>query len=80
MSAHSQPFMRARMMRAQIEAVVQAYGAGTVGAQAALANLGPYEGRGKGRTARHDRGGNRAHQRAALKARNRARHRRAGRG
>jgi len=48
--------------------------------QAALAELGPYEGRGKGKTRHHDRGGTRAYQRAALKKRNRAAHRKACRG
>lgn len=68
---HGTPFRAAQLFALAIAAL---------GAPAALNQLGPYEGRGKGRTRRHDNGGTRAHQRAATKRRNVQRHRKACRG
>ena len=74
------PFARARMLVAAIGAIVAAAGGNAIAAQAQLANLAPYEGRGKGKTKRHDRGGTASAQRAAQKRRNQQRHRKACRG
>jgi hypothetical protein len=75
-----QPFRRAHVMAAMIGAIMAAHGGNAIAAQAALAQVGPYEGRGKGKTRTHDGGGTRAHQRLAQKQRNRSRNRLAHRG
>lgn len=74
------PFRAAMMMAAALAALSYRYAPGTALFQAGLNDIGPYEGRGKGRTRRHDGGGTRAFQRAAVKTSNRAKHRRACRG
>lgn len=74
------PFAAAITMMSAIAAVMVAAAGNFALQQSALAALGPYKGRGKGKTQHHDRGGTRAYQRAALKKRNRAAHRKACRG
>lgn len=70
------PFMRATMMMAALSAAI----ASGMSQYAAAQSVGPYVSRGKRATARHDGGGTRAYQRAAMKKRNRARDRIARRG
>lgn len=74
------PFRAALIMAAAIGAALQAHHGDYAGQQAALKQIGPYQGRGKGRTKTHDRGGTRAAQRAAKKRRNQIRHHKACRG
>jgi hypothetical protein len=73
-------FGRARALMAAINAVIMTHAANPLLAQAELARLKPYEGRGKGKTRWHHAGGHLAQRRAALKKRNQARNRRAHRG
>lgn len=63
------------LMAAAIASITQQFSQNFAAKQGALAELGPYQGRGKGRTARHNRGGTARFQRAAVKARNIKRHR-----
>lgn len=74
------PFRAAMMMSLALATLAQAHKVGSVGFQAGLNDIGPYEGRGKHRARHHDQGGTRAFQRAAIKARNVRKHRRACRG
>ena len=74
------PFARAAQLFSLVQAAVALHGAGTVELQVALSGLPAYRSRGKGKGRRHDQGGTRAAQRAALKARNVIRNRRAHRG
>lgn len=69
------PFRAAQMMALAIAAVAQSFAPGSVGFNQAVMGLGPYAGRGKGRNTTHNRGGSRAYQRAAVKARNVKRYR-----
>jgi hypothetical protein len=64
-------------MMALVAGLVAQHGAGTSALQHALGGLAPYRSRGKGKGRTHDNGGTRAYQRAALKARNVKRHRKA---
>lgn len=75
MIKHGTPFRAASMMALALAAISQSFAFGSVGYNQAAQGLGAYEGRGKGRTARHNRGGVRANQRAAAKARNVKRYR-----
>lgn len=75
MIKHGTPFRSAMLMAQALAALAQSFAPGSVGFNQAAQGLGAYEGRGKGRTARHNRGGVRANQRAAVKARNVKRHR-----
>lgn len=72
---HGTPFRAAMMMAASLAAMAQSMGAHTLGFQMAARDLAPYEGRGKGKTRRHDNGGTATAKRAATKARNIKRHR-----
>ena len=67
---HGTPFRAAAMFAAALAAIHARFAADFVARQGALAKLGSYEGRGKGRARHHDRGGSRAYQRAATKRRN----------
>jgi len=67
-------FGRARAMFALIAA---AMGLAPLARKDALSSISPYESHGKRKTARHDNGGTKAHARAAGKARNVRRNRRA---
>lgn len=71
------PFARARSMFAAIAAVMAAFPVPGGTQAAALNGLGPYESRGKGGKRPRRSVGTKAHQRAALKARNRQRSRHA---
>lgn len=75
--ASGTPFKQAQMMMARINTIAASMSNNPLMMQAALSELGPYQGRGKGRTKMHVGGGTRAAQRVALKKRNQARHRRA---
>lgn len=74
---HATPFKAAELFAHALAAIASAYRPGSVAYGTAVNALGPYKGRGKGRTRNHDRGGSRAYQRAAVKARNTKRFRRA---
>ncbi len=67
---HGTPFRAAALFAMAMAAIANTFAPGSSGRQAALAGLAPYQGRGKGRSARHNQGGTRAYQRAATKARN----------
>ena len=71
------PFRAAMMFAAALASIGERFKADSAGRQAALAQVGAYEGRGKGRTKFHHGFGNRAYQRKAIKARNVRRFRRA---
>ena len=71
---HGTPFRAAMMMAASLAAIQREFAGNFAMLQAGISSLGPYEGRGKGRTARHDGGGTARAKRAALKARNVKRH------
>lgn len=72
---NSNPFRRAASMMALVTAAMTAFPRPGVAQAAALNALDPYISRGKRKTRRHDRGGTKAFQRAAAKARNRRAHR-----
>ena len=72
---HGTPFRAAMVMAAAIASITQQYAQDFAARQVAMQGLGAYEGRGRGRTARHNRGGTARFQRAAVKARNVKRHR-----
>lgn len=74
------PFARAMAMMAAVASIMSEHAHNFAFQKAAIAKLGPYESRGKGKTRRHDNGGTKAHQRAATKHRNVLRNRRAHRG
>lgn len=73
-------FGRAKALFALVLTAVQMHGPGTVALADALSGLPVYKSRGKGKTRRHDQGGTRAAQRAAVKRRNVLRNRSAHRG
>lgn len=76
------PFRRASMMMAAISAIMTAASGNTAMQQQQLAQLGPYESRGKGQGGpnRLAPGAGMAARRAAMKRRNVLRHRKACRG
>ena len=72
---HGTPFRAALAMAAALAGIQSMYSRDMAAQQLAIQGLGAYEGRGKGRIARHNRGGTARFQRAAVKARNVKRHR-----
>lgn len=76
------PFRAAMLMSMQIAAVQSLFARDMASQQQALSALGPYEGRGKGKTrpSFSFNDGSRRTNRAATKRRNVLRHRKAGRG
>lgn len=76
------PFRRATMMMAAISAIMSATMGNMAAQQAQLAQVGPYESRGKGRNMPNRRapGAGKANHRAAMKRRNVIRHRKSCRG
>lgn len=63
----SKPFSRVMSFMSALAAIMAM---NTTQQQIGLAQLGTYESRGKGKTRIHNRGGTKAHARAAAKARN----------
>lgn len=79
MTSFGKPFARAQMMMAAIAGIVASSGGNVALQQQQLAALGPYESRGKGQGGRNRvaAGAGMANHRAAMRARNVKRHRKA---
>lgn len=74
------PFRAAALFSMALAAIAAKFSIHSVAFNQAANALGPYEGRGKGKTRSHDGGGTRSFQRAALKKRNTKRSRAQARG